>query len=86
MSSKYVLSVSHPECSSAREIYIKENKLIKISLEHHLNELNEIIVSDSKINQLNKSVRESIINLDEINKYGSNTLVDALSFIQEHQY
>lgn len=79
---KYVLSVSHPECSSyVREIYIKENKFIKISLEHHLNELNEIIVSDSKINQLNKSVRESIINLDEINKYGSNTLVDALSFI-----
>ena len=79
---RYILNISHPNCKSkTKNINLKENKIFDLKLEHHINELEEIIVSDSRLSRTRKSVQEVLVDISEINSYGSNTLVDALNYI-----
>jgi len=79
---KYILNISHPNCTSkTKNINLKKNETYDLKLEHHLNELEEIIISDSRFSRIRKSVQEISFDISEINSYGSNTLVDALNYI-----
>lgn len=79
---KYNLVISHPKCISInKKLNIKQSRVYNLELEHHINELDEIIVTDSKISKLRKSIQEVSLNISDINSYGSNTLVEALNYI-----
>ena len=79
---KYNLVISHPECISInKKLNLKQSRVYNLELEHHINELDEIIVTDSKVSKLRKSIQEVSLNISDINSYGSNTLVEALNYI-----
>ena len=79
---KYNLIVGHPECSSInKKINLKNTSEYNFELEHHINELDEIIVTDSKFSKLRISIQEVSLNINDVNSYGSNTLVEALNYI-----
>lgn len=79
---KYQLIIQHPECTPVKKkINLQASHVNNFYLEHHINELEEIILSDKRISKLRKSVQEVSLNISEINKYGSNTLVEALTYI-----
>ena len=76
------LKVEHSSCNSVeKKLDIKKEKIINFKLEHHINELEEIIVTDFIQNQINSSTKESRLGIDEINLYSSESLAEALSFI-----
>lgn len=77
----YTIQVSHEECESVKiEIDLKKNINKKIRLEHHLNELEEImIVSDSR--KISKSLFENKISKNILDDYNSRTLAEVLSTI-----
>lgn len=75
------LEISHPECSTrfvTVEIYGNTHK--KITLEHHLEELNEVKVTGSTIKETN-SAQEKTIKTEQLERFGSNNLGDALKQI-----
>ena len=79
---KYNLVISHPECTAInKKLNLKQSRVYNLGLEHHINELDEIIVTDSKVSKLRKSIQEVSLNISDINSYGSNTLVEALNYI-----
>jgi len=79
---KYNLLISHPECINInKKINLNQSRVYNLELEHHINELDEIIVTDSKVSKLRKSIQEVSLNISDINSYGSNTLVEALNYI-----
>lgn len=75
------LEVSHPECKSQFiTIVIEGNTYQKISLEHHLEELDEVkVVGDVKKNT--NSSQEENLTIEEVEKYSGNSLGDALKSI-----
>lgn len=78
----YVLVISHPNCKTIKKnIILPENKDVNFYLEHHINELEEIVLQESKISRLRKSVQEVSLNINEVNSYGSNTLEEAINNI-----
>jgi iron complex outermembrane receptor protein len=79
---KYNLVISHPECKAInKKLNLKQSRVYNLELEHHVNKLDEIIVTDSKVSKLRKSIQEVSLNISDINSYGSNTLVEALNYI-----
>ena len=71
----YVLIVSHPNCKTIKKsITLNESKTYNFDLEHHINELEEIILSESKISKLRKSVQEIRFDISKINAYGRSNL------------
>lgn len=78
----YQISIEHPQCRTLKKkLNLQKDQVNNYDLEHHINELEEIILSDKKITQLRKSVQETSLDISEINSYGSNTLVEALNYI-----
>ena len=76
----YTLLIKHPKCKSLkRKINFRSNKEINFELEHHINELEEIIISDSKLEVINSSVKESRLNTDQITQFSSRSLTDAIN-------
>ena len=76
------LKVEHPSCNSIeKKLDIKKEKIINFKLEPHINELDEIIVTDFIQDQINSSTKESRLGINEINLYSSESLAEALSFI-----
>ena len=52
-----------------KNIILVENKDVNFYLEHHINELEEIVLQESKILRLRKSVQEVSLNINEVNSY-----------------
>ena len=78
----YELTIQHPLCETIKKkIKIETSLTSNFNLEHHINELEEIILSEKKIFKLRKSVQEVSFDISQINKYGSNTMVEALNYI-----
>lgn len=75
------LEISHPECKSQFiSVSIDGDTYRKISLEHHLEELDEVkVVSDFKQNT--NSSQEERLSKTELEKYSGNSLGDALKGI-----
>lgn len=75
-----LLIVEHPQCNSLkRRIFIEADKVIDFELEHHINELDEIIISDDALKQINLSANESRLDVNKINRFSSKSLADALN-------
>ena len=78
----YVIIVSHPESLSAQKrIKLTTNQNENFQLEYHVDELEEIILSDSKISRLNKSLLQVSLDIGNLSSYGGNTLTEALNII-----
>lgn len=76
------LEVSHPECNSQFvTIEIQGNTYKKITLEHHLEELNEVkVIGDLNLDKTN-SGQEASLKIETLERYSSGSLGDALKQI-----
>lgn len=78
----YNVQVSHPACSTkVFSVDITTNTQKTFKLEHHLEELNEILVKGSNYFTKAESVLENKITTATIEKYSSGSLGDALKTI-----
>ena len=77
----YNLSVAHEDCETySVKVVVKKDIFKKVFLEHHLNELQEIIVTSS--NRINsKSLFENKISKEVLDDYNSRTLGEVLQTI-----
>lgn len=75
------LEISHPECTTRFiTVEINGNTHKKITLEHHLEELNEVKVTGATITETN-SAQEKILKTEQLERFGSSNLGDALKQI-----
>ena len=77
----YVLTISHEDCESVvQTVDIKKDTFRKIRLEHHLNELEEImVISDNRNNS--KTLFENKISKEVLDDYNSRTIGDVLKTV-----
>ena len=77
----FTLSVSHEDCETSNiKVVVKKDTYKKVFLEHHLNELQEIIVTSS--NRVNsKSLFENKISKEVLDDYNSRTLGEVLQTV-----
>ena len=77
----YVLTISHEDCESmVQTVDIRKDTFRKIRLEHHLNELEEImVISDNRNNS--RTLFENKISKEVLNDYNSRTIGDVLKTI-----
>lgn len=76
----YVFEIFHPQCKSKElsvKIYENINKTIR--LEHHVEELNEVILYSNSFNEKSKTLIENKISSETLEKYSGVTLGDVLS-------
>ena len=70
----YVLTISHEDCESVvQTVDIKKDTFRKIRLEHHLNELEEIMVISNNRNN-SRTLFENKISKEVLDDYNSRTL------------
>ena len=77
----YVLTISHEDCESVvQTVDIKKDTFRKIRLEHHLNELEEImVISDNRNNS--RTLFENKISKEVLDDYNSRTIGDVLKTV-----
>jgi iron complex outermembrane receptor protein len=76
----YFIQVSHPFClTKGFTIKISENTTKTFKLEHHLEELNEITIAGKSFNSKSKTIFENTISKEELERFSSGTLGDALN-------
>ena len=76
------LKISHPNCEPfEKTIILRTNQTFDVSLEHHINELEEIVVSDKSIKALNTTTPEMLLNEKIIEAYSGQSLGEALETI-----
>ena len=77
----YVLTISHEDCQSiVQTVDLKKDTFRKIRLEHHLNELEEIVViSDNRNNS--RTLFENKISKEVLDDYNSRTIGDVLKTV-----
>ncbi len=76
------IEVSHPECNSQFfTLDLQGNTFKKISLEHHLEELDEVKVVGDLIAEKTNSAQESTLKIETLERYSSGSLGDALKEI-----
>lgn len=77
----YVLTISHEDCESiGQTVDIKKDTFRKIRLEHHLNELEEImVISDNRNNS--RTLFENKISKEVLDDYNSRTIGDVLKTV-----
>ena len=73
------LLVEHPGCLPiTQRVRIHKNNYVKIKLEHHINELEEIIVAEQKLRKGSPTAAERVLKAVEINTKQSGSLGDIL--------
>ncbi|WP_281752914.1 TonB-dependent receptor [Neptunitalea chrysea] len=76
------LQISHPECDSIlKTIAIQGDTTENIKLEHHLEEIGEVIVTDNHLKSTTNSGAESTISEKVIQQYSNGSIGDALKEI-----
>ena len=77
----YVLTISHEDCESlVQTVDIKKDTSRKIRLEHHLNELEEIMVISNNRNN-SRTLFENKISKEVLDDYNSRTLGEVLKTV-----
>lgn len=72
----YSLVVSHVSCETRTiEVDTREKQYVKLRLEHHLEELNEVKVQ-SKVDKKTATAQEAVIKLAKIEEFSSGSLAD----------
>ncbi len=73
------LEVSHPECKTQFiEVEVIGNSYVKITLEHHLEELEEVKVTGKVNGEKTNSAQETTLTTSDLERYTSQSLGDAL--------
>ena len=76
----YIFEISHPQCKTKIEtIKVSKNTNKTFRLEHHIEELNEIIVYGNSFNEKSKTIAENKISSKVLEKNISSPLGDILS-------
>jgi len=76
----YIFEISHPQCKSKEfKIRIFENTNKIIRLEHHIEELNEIIIYGNSFDEKSKTLIENKISSETLESYSGSTLGDVLN-------
>ncbi len=76
----YSIQVSHPYClTKGFKVKISGNTVKNFKLEHHLEELNQVTVEGKAYGNKSKSILENTISKDELERYSSGSLGDALN-------
>ena len=76
---KYELIVSHPFCDTVqKKIQLRSHINLSFTLEHHIDELEEVIVSDSKQKNIPRSLVLKQLNEQQLTRYSSQDLASAL--------
>ncbi len=76
----YNIQVSHPYClTKGFSVKVSGNTTKNIKLEHHLEELNQITVVGKAFNNKSKTILENRISKEELERFSSGTLGDALN-------
>jgi len=77
----YVLTISHVDCESlVQTVDIKKDTFRKIRLEHHLNELEEIMIISNNRNN-SRTLFENKISKEVLDDYNSRTLGEVLKTV-----
>ncbi|MDA0880212.1 MAG: TonB-dependent receptor [Bacteroidetes bacterium] len=75
----YDIQVSHPYClAKGFTIKVSGNTTKNFKLEHHLEEMNEVIVKGKAYSDKSKTILENTISKEELERFSSSTLGDAL--------
>ncbi|WP_224491086.1 TonB-dependent receptor [Robertkochia flava] len=78
----YLVRVTHPECDDTTlEVSIEGDTYKKIRLEHHLEELGEVVVTESRIARKTQTGQEQLLGKQTIEQYSGQSLGDALKEI-----
>ena len=76
----YTLLLEHPDCSPITTKNTQPSSILKkFYLEHHLNELEEIIITDQGQKKTTKTGIESSLSKEELKRFHSQNLGDALA-------
>ncbi|WP_025663197.1 TonB-dependent receptor [Aquimarina megaterium] len=76
----YNIQVSHPYClTKGFTIKVFDNTTKSFKLEHHLEELNQVTVEGKAYGNKTKTIQENTISKDELERFSSGTLGDALN-------
>lgn len=76
---QYVLQVSHPSCSTeVFRVNVDEDTYRVLRLEHHLESLNEVIITGKAFTTKTESLLENSLSGIELEGYSGNALGDAL--------
>ncbi|MBO0592344.1 TonB-dependent receptor [Cellulophaga sp. E16_2] len=76
----YAIQISHPYClTSGYKLKVQGNTSKDFQLEHHLEELNEIVLRGHKENTKINTVAESKLEQESIEQYSNGSLGDALN-------
>lgn len=79
---KITLQVSHPECETRLiKVNIDGDSYKRITLEHHLEELDEIYLTSDAVSSKTNSAQEAVLKSEILEQYSSSTLGDALKEI-----
>jgi len=79
---QFKLVVSHVMCDQIdRTVTVRSNTTLNFELEHHINELSEIIIAENSLNQVNSSVTESQLNADQLTRLSTQNLAETLNSI-----
>ena len=78
----YNIQISHPSCTTKVVLVKVKGATVKnFKLEHHLEELNQVIVDGKTIDTQTNTILENSISTAELEKYSSATIGDALNSI-----
>ncbi|THD67549.1 TonB-dependent receptor [Robertkochia marina] len=76
---RITLRVSHPDCENiTTEVDIQGDTFERFRLEHHMEELGEVVVTESRIIKETKTAQEQLINKATLERYSGQNLGDAL--------
>lgn len=76
---EFVIQVSHPECDTqVFKVTMDGNVSKNFKLEHHLESLNEVIISGKAFTTKTESVLENSLSDAQLEQFSNNTLGDAL--------
>ena len=76
----YTFEISHPLCDSKEfDVNISKNREKIFRLEHHIKELNEIILYGNSFEKKSKTIIENVISTETLQDYASETVGDALT-------
>ena len=78
----YTIQVSHPNCATmAYKVNIAGNTTKNLNLEHHLEELNQVLIQGRTHRNETKSILENTVSTKEIEQHSSESLGDVLNTI-----
>ena len=76
----YSIQVSHPYClTKGFSVTLSGDTFKSFELEHHIEVLNEISIDGRIISSQSKTLKENILSKEEIERFGSRSLGDALA-------